>query len=242
MTNRREFLQTGVSVTALPLASEFASTSASAYPYLNPIGSFTAIFDDRYTECQTFAKAIGGFGVQVHALNNGDVTDLWARERDALRLRPAPIAGFTQFGPMLVFEQLGKEHRMRMSLRVENQLRDDGSIAHVMTGPPETLALADRMRRQGADWPMLIAALLTHCPTAGSGVEQTIVSPGTTPMPRQTSVSRDAPAPESVIHYYTPQGIREGHGIPWDGPLYFWVIVPGAPEHAGPGISAPVIF
>jgi hypothetical protein len=34
---------------------------------------------------------------------------------------------------------------------------------------------------------------------------------------------------DSVIHYYRQFAIQEGRGIPWDGPLFSWVLAPGAP-------------
>lgn len=33
--------------------------------------------------------------------------------------------------------------------------------------------------------------------------------------------------PETVIHYYTSASIRDGQGVPWDGPLFSWLIAPG---------------
>ena len=36
-------------------------------------------------------------------------------------------------------------------------------------------------------------------------------------------------APESVIHYYRQFASQEGNGVPWDGPLFSWVLAPGAP-------------
>lgn len=228
MTNRREFLRTGVSVSALPLANGLLSPNASARTGENSKTLHKAIFDDRYTECRTFAKTIGRFGVRPHALKNGDVTDLWAGELDRLRGRPAAIAGLTQFGPMFVFEQIAREQRMRVRLRVEHRVQSDGTIAHVTTGPEETLAFAERLRTRVADWPALMAMLLTRCCSDASiPAERTIVMPGARPRLRQ-AVSSGAPAPESVIHYYTPQGIREGRGVPWDGPLFSWVIAPDA--------------
>jgi hypothetical protein len=226
MTNRREFLQTGVSVSALPLTTGLLSPARAAHIEVNSTSLHKAIFDDRYAEARSFADAMGRFGVPVHALENGDVTDLWCSERDSLRRRrQAAIAGTTQFGPMFAFEQLGREHRMRVVMRVEHQARGDGTIAHVMTGPPQTLALADDLRLRGADWPVLMAALLAHCYSDGSPrVEHTMVMWGADPVLRQIPRPRGKPAPESVIHYYTPHAIREGHGVPWDGPLFSWVI------------------
>jgi hypothetical protein len=232
MTNRRQFLHTGVSMSALPLAGGLLSPDVHARNELSYVPLQRAIFDDRYAESRNFGDAMERFGVPLHGLRNGDVTELRHGAPGLFRRKPpAGIAGTTQFGPMLVFEQFGRGHRMRVALRVEHRARDDGTIAHVMTGPPATLALAERLRVQGVAWPELMAVLVTHYRADGSTlVERTMVMPGPRPALRQTGTPHRAP--ESVIHYYTPLAIREGHGIPWDGPLFSWVIVPAA-ERAG---------
>jgi hypothetical protein len=229
MTNRRQFLRTSVSVSALPLANGLLSRESFARTGAG-IRIHKAIFDDRYVEARIFAEAMGRFGVPVQPLENGDVTDLWRSARDALRRRrQAAIAGTTQFGPMFAFEQLGREHRMRVVLRIEHQARDDGTIEHVMTGPPETLALAEDLRLQGADWPVLMAALAAHCRSDGCApAEHCAVTAGAPPILTKPRSRRGKPGPESVIHYYLPHAIREGHGVPWDGPLFSWVIAPPA--------------
>jgi hypothetical protein len=232
MANRREFLQTGVSVTALPPAiNALLSGVASARAEGDNAVLHKAIFDDRYAEGRAFAAAIGRFGVPLHALRNGDVTDFWYDELDMLwRERPAAIAGSTQFGPLFALERLASERGMRVALRVEHQVRPDGTLAHVMTGAPETLALAERLRVERIDWPLLVAALLTHCRAdCRAPVEHTVVMPGEAPALQTASVPLGSPrAPHSVIHYYTPKAIQEGRDVPWDGPLYSWVIAPAA--------------
>jgi hypothetical protein len=229
MTNRRQFLQTSVSVSALPLANGLLSPESSARTG-GGLRLHKAIFDDRYVEARIFAEAMGRFGVPVQALENGDVTDIWRSEQDALRRRrQAAIAGTTQFGPMFAFEELGREHRMRVVLRVEHQAQGDGTIEHVMTGPPETLALAEDLRLQGVDWPVLMAALAAHCRSGGCApAEHSAVTSSARPLLRKPRSRRGKPEPESVIHYYMPHSIREGHGVPWDGPLFSWVIAPAA--------------
>lgn len=231
MTNRREFLRTGVSVSALPLTNGWLSPDALARNEGDDVPLHTVIFDDRYAEARSVAESIGRFGVSLRSLESGDVTDLWYREPDLLeRSPPSAIAGITQFGPMLVFEQLGKDRRMRMALRIEHRVRSDGTIAHVMTGPRETLTLAEQLRLERADWPALMAALLTHCRTDSSApIERTLIVPAAKPMLQATTPQSSSARPESVVHYYMPQAIQEGHGVPWDGPLFSWVIAPAAP-------------
>lgn len=237
MTNRREFLQTGVAVSALPLAADGllfpeSATAAVAPGARRDIGLYKAIFDDRYAEGRRFAEQAQRFGAPVRALTSGDVTDFWYDELDLLwRRTPAAIAGLTQFGPMFVLERLAHERGLRTAMRIEHQLRDDGSLAHVVQAPPESVALMEGSELARADWPALAAALATHCRAdCATLANATAVAPGAKrPLP-------DAPradGPESVIHYYTPLAIREGQGVPWDGPLYTWVLAPRADLHQG---------
>jgi hypothetical protein len=219
-----------VSVTALPLTANglLSPDLAFARTEGESIAIHKAIFDDRYAESQVFAETLGRFSVPLCAIENGDITKLWYDELDLLwREKPIAIAGSTQFGPMFALERLATERGMRVALRVEHQVRADGTVAHVLTGPAETMALADYLRQQGADWPVLMAVLAAHCHTdAAAPVEHTMVMPGAKPVLRPTPASPRASAQASVIHYYTPQAIREGHGVPWDGPLFSWVIAP----------------
>jgi len=39
------------------------------------------------------------------------------------------------------------------------------------------------------------------------------------------AAAMQAPGP-SIIHYYTPLAVAQGHGSALDGPLYSWVVAP----------------
>jgi hypothetical protein len=234
MTNRREFLQTGVSVSALPLVTNgfLSSADASVRIRRNNLRLHSAIYDDRYAAGLSFADAVGGFGTPVRALKNGDVTDLWYGELDLLwRERPTAIAGLTQFGPMFVLEQLGRGRGLRSVLRVEHQVLENGELAHVMTGAPETLTLAKRLASQGLDWAVAAAVLASHCSgECPAPATETITLPGTKPaLTRAGGGGGAVTVPETVVHYYKSIAIQQGAAVPWDGPLYSWVIAPAAP-------------
>lgn len=237
MTNRREFLQTGVAVSALPLAADGllfpeSATAAVAPGARRDVALHKAIFDDRYAEGRLFAHEARRFGAPVRALANGDITEFWYEELDLLwRQAPVAIAGLTQFGPMFALERLGNERGLRIAMRIEHQPRDDGTLAHVVSAPPESVALMERAEAARADWPTLMAGLATHCRAdCGAPTNRTVVAPGL--KPPQVEEPR-AGGPESVIHYYLPLAIREGRGVPWDGPLFTWVLAPKADLQQG---------
>ncbi len=232
MTNRREFLQTGVTVSAMPLAINgllSAGTAAARGAGTAPV-LHTALSDDRYAEGRRFAEALGEIGVRAVALRDGDVTEPYLALAALWRERPAAVAGLTQFGPMFVLERLGFEHGLRVVLHVEHRVSGDGELEHSITGAPQVIALAEALQRQGVEWPVLFAALAR---AAGDGrgprTERAIRTAGARPKLSRGEDPRDPfGVPESVIHYYRPIALRHGYGIPWDGPLFTWVIAPAA--------------
>src|SRR5688572_20001568 len=214
MPNRREFLQTGAVVSAIA-ANGVIAHSASATGAPAPIALGRALYDDRYAEGRRFAAVAGAQGVATRALDDGDITrpleeleQLWQRE-------PVAVAGFTQFGPMLVIERLAAERGMRLALRVEHRGAADGTLTHRFTGPRETLALAAGFEALH-DWPGLIAALACRVGADDSPQRSSmLVTAGLAPvLPRNTGS-----LPSSVIHYYTPLAEQQGYGPALDGPL-----------------------
>lgn len=232
MTNRREILQTGMSVPAWPLAlNGLLSSNASARIAEDSVTVRKVVFDGRYTQGRAFADAVAGLGVPVTTLDEGDVTRIWDELDRLWRNTPMAIAGLTQYWPLFALERLASERGLRVVLRIEHEPRADGTLAHIMTGPSETLAMAAHLGRQDVAWPVLTAAVLTHCRADGRGsVERTIVTRADGPTlerasgPAVSSLQRA----ESVIHYYTPQAIQEGRGVARDAPLLSWLIAPRA--------------
>jgi hypothetical protein len=237
MTNRREFLQTGVAVSALSLAIDSlpAAAASASTADARRVAPYKAIFDPRYSEGRTFAQAAGALGIPIRAIEEGDVTDYWYDELDLLwRQGPVAIAGLTQFGPMFVLEQMANERGMRVVLRIEHQARPNGTFAHVMSAPAETVALAARLIEQGTHWPSAMAAAAARCPANLSAkLTHTIVT--TVPAPELERVSDVVP--ERVIHYYATDALQRGHGVPFDGPLFTWVIAERARVAATHGDS-----
>lgn len=122
MPNRREFLQTGAVVSAIAINGVFAG-DAGAIAGRPSLPLRWALYDDRYAEGRSFAAAAAAQGIATRALDAGDITRFWYDELDVLwRREPAAIAGLTQFGPMLVVEQLAAEARMHLTLRGEHPI------------------------------------------------------------------------------------------------------------------------
>jgi hypothetical protein len=223
MTSRREFLQTGAAVSAFAMNGLVARSAAATSAVAANAALHRAIYDDRYAECRLFAEAAARQGVASRAIANGDVTDFWYRELDLLwRERPVAIAGSTQFGPLFVLEQLARERGLRVAMRVEHRPRAEGTIAHVISAPGETIRFAEQLRSAGLEWPALMAAVACRCrDDASSLASVTMATPGTKP---ELTLESDAKRYASVTHYYTPRAVQQGYEVALDGPLYSWVI------------------
>jgi hypothetical protein len=221
MPNRREFLQTGAVVSAIA-ANGVALREAEAGGGPWPVTLARAVYDDRYPEGRRFAAVVGAQRVTARALDNGDITQFWSEElRPLWQREPLAIAGFTQFGPMFVVERLAADYGMRVTLRVEHRSGVGGTVAHLLEGPRETLALAADFEAQ-TDWPGLMAALACRVgvdDSARRNAELETTQPAPSLPPSET-----AAAP--FIHYYTPLTEQQGYGTGLDGPLYSWVVAP----------------
>jgi hypothetical protein len=224
MTNRRDFLQTGAAVSALAMngllpAHAVGAAAASSKPPLHEV-----LYDDRYAEGRLFAATTRQHGVPARALDDGDPTGLWHGGIDLQwRAAAAVVGGITQDGPLLVLQQLARDCGMRMALRVAHRPNADGTLAHLITAPRETIMAARTLGAARLEWPALFAILACRC-AAAVGPPETFVlaTPGARPALR---MDRPDERP-SLIHYYTPRRLQEGYGVDIDGPLNSWVLAP----------------
>jgi hypothetical protein len=226
MTNRREFLRTGAAVSALAMNGLVARDATAAGGERATESLHKAIYDNRYVESLRFAAYVAEHGVAVRAIANGDVTGLWYDELDLLwREQSIAIAGSTQLGPLFVLETLARERGLGVVLRVEHHPQPNATIAHVITAASEVIAMAERLSSPALEWPALMATLACRCQTAsGRLATATFLTPGKAPM----LTLEAAPASESLVHYYTPMAVQQGHEVPLDGRLVSWVIAPAA--------------
>jgi hypothetical protein len=212
-------------VSALPLTMhELVSPVAATTAAQGAVFVRHAIVDGRYAEARIFAHELGRRRVPAEGLDDGDVTRVYERLDLCWRSDRFAVGGMTQFGPMLVVEQLARDRGLRVALRIEHALRTDGTLAHTITAAPETIALFDELAPQPMDWPELAAALVARCRASGAKhAGRTLVTRDAAPA--LTAPASTAPC-ESIIHYYTPHVICEGQAVPRDGPLFTWVVAP----------------
>lgn len=198
MTNRRDFLQIGLTASTL---STF-TPSLSALPLVAAgaprIPLYKVVYDRRYRDSAAFAQRIAahlatgqyprpevGNGEVLQAIT-GDITPFWYKELDAIwRREPLALAGMTAHGPLFCLERLAWEKGMRVVWRCEHRAQPGGIITHTMSGP-DTMLGASRsgvqsIIRSDSNWSEGVAALLLECPLGQSALgQQTLTAPLTT--------------------------------------------------------------
>jgi len=183
MASRREFLQLGMAALALPISVHppFSSTPPMKPASDTSVGLYKAVFDERFSESVAFAYEVKALGKPVVHGIKGDITDLWFHELHARWKRePVAVAGLTGHGAVFCLERLAWDHRMRVVYRGEHQRLPDGGMQHLLSGPPSMLREAENLSVSGADWPKLIARLVTRCPVVRPrATTTTIVSAAT---------------------------------------------------------------
>ena len=148
MAGRREFLQVGAVVSALPLVqSAFGHSGAPSPRELRATATAEAlvamwvhkvIFDAELPEGRTFAREAMRLGLPALPFAGGDATDLWYHEIDPLwRRQPLAIAGLTRFGPLFVLERLAWDRGMRVLYRAEQEHSPGHSLYIWVIGPRE---------------------------------------------------------------------------------------------------------
>ena len=148
MAGRREFLQAGLAVSALPLVqSAFGHSGAPSLRESRATATAEAlvgfevhkvIFDAELPESRTFARDAMRLGLPALPFAGGDATDLWYHELDPLwRRQPLAIAGLTRFGPLFVLERLAWDRGLRVLYRAEQERGPDPSVYSWVIGPRE---------------------------------------------------------------------------------------------------------
>jgi hypothetical protein len=159
MTNRREFLQ-AAAISALP-------TVAAATPIIGAQGRslHSIVVDQRRAEGRTFGARLAAAGLTVHAIPEGDVTQVWLRHIDpAWRQQPVAVAGLTQLPVLFCLEQMALGSGLRVVFHAEHIVHPGGETEHSLLRGAEAGDLSARdLTRAGPLWPAVVAnAIATH--------------------------------------------------------------------------------
>lgn len=163
MTNRREFVQTGLALPALSL------TAGAVFPPRTDAGEPATLTLERFVYDVRFAES---YDIGRHAQSRGipaspiadDLMDLWYEDLD-LRWKQAPmaVAGVTMADALFVLETFALDRGMRVVYRGEHGAVAHGRIRHALTGP---VGLLEPLRGLTADaeWEPALADAMARCP------------------------------------------------------------------------------
>jgi hypothetical protein len=197
MLTRRRFLQGAVAASGLAASSTaFANPFAAVTSFAN--GCLTiegAVFEPVYGPSAAFAAGVRHRGLKTFGVT-GDITPVWAELVAKWRRGPAAIAGLTSYMPLLLLEQSGRDHGLRVVFRAEHKVAADGAIMHTLDGPEPMLRAFCKAAEQRINFGSCIASVISLCPEdTGQRAQASLRTPAT-----------------------------EGSGT--DMPLYSWVIAP----------------
>jgi hypothetical protein len=134
MVSRREFVLSGIAISALPALSTMAPARSRtpAEPLLPELALaplYKVIYDRRFAASVIYGEQAARRGLSTHAIN-GDMTGLWYHDlHPRWKQGPAAIAGLTAHGPLFCLERLSWDFQMRVVFRAE---REEGLISWVI--------------------------------------------------------------------------------------------------------------
>jgi hypothetical protein len=162
MTSRREFLG-AAALSALPaIAGSSLSFAAGVGSDRGRSGPHLVLVDARYPQSRNVATRVSRAGAAVHALADGDVTQVWLdRIAPAWQKGPAVVAGLTARPALFCLEQLALSSGLRVVFHAEHVIRVDGRTDHALMRGAESLSLsASELTEAGQRWNARIADVL----------------------------------------------------------------------------------
>jgi hypothetical protein len=177
MQTRREFLQSTLAASALPMAVAMAAradTPPAATDATAPqpgCALYKVIYDARFVASRAFAEHAVRRGLPIHEIT-GDVTAVWFSDlHPRWQKGPAPITGLTAPGALFCLERLAWDHQMRCVFHAEHRCLANGAAEHRClarsVGENRTASGADsvletELEAAGTAWIDLLASRIAH--------------------------------------------------------------------------------
>jgi hypothetical protein len=176
MTNRRQFIRSGValSVVSSPALSAFPGVAFATAA--TTLGLEHCVFDNRFAFAVAVAQHAARAGVRP-AETSGDLTALWYDRLDLEWTRtPTALGGVTTQPGLFVLETLAADYGMRVIYRGRHGVPEDGVIAHSLTGPAALVAQL-RAGSRAPDCARRLADAMTQCPIGAAAVQREFTTP-----------------------------------------------------------------
>jgi hypothetical protein len=180
MTSRREFLEAAALTAALPAiagtplarasipATPVAPANGSAPPSAAANHTFHHIvFDGRYSQAVSAATSLGRAGTSIHALADGDITQVWLDHiGPAWQRGPAVVAGVTARPALFCLEQFALSSGLRVVFHAEHVVHANGRTEHSLLRGADRVGLsASDLARAGEHWSSrIVEALAAYRP------------------------------------------------------------------------------
>ena len=173
MASRRQFIQSGLALSAVSLTGIPAFASRAGDTEVPSLRIERFVFDTRFAAAVELARHAARHGIPL-AETSGDLTDLWYNDLD-LRWKHAPmaLAGITTRGGLFVLETLAADHRMLVVYRGTHEAAKDG-VRHVLSGPARLIARAEE-HSTAPFWERLGRAM-NECPPDGRRVSERMLT------------------------------------------------------------------
>jgi hypothetical protein len=160
--NRRIFLE-AAAASALPAIASARTNHAggpSAVPERGAV--HTVLIDERYAPSRTIGGRLRAAGVEVHAVPDGDLTQVWLQHiGPTWREHPVTVAGLTARPALFCLEQLALGSGLRVVFHAEHVVHEQGRTEHrLLRGAPAAGISTLDLSLAGVLWPSRIAQVI----------------------------------------------------------------------------------
>lgn len=182
MASRREFLQTSAAAVAwLPMSSQALGEGSRPVPF------YKVVYDEGIAPCRAFADEARRLGATLHAIEDGDVRDLWYHDL-YYRWKEGPIvvAGLTLEPSAFNLEILARDGGQRQVFRGDHVLAARTRLDHRLSGPATLVEHTDALGEAGEAWSVQIARVIAQfngrvAPAAARSVRTAVTASTGTP-------------------------------------------------------------
>lgn len=164
MPSRRQFLKGSLATAGLALGgSAFIGRDPAPVPTGARLPLHGVVFEPRLAQSATFAAEARRLGLPTFGIE-GDITPAWTSLVELWRTMPVAVGGLTTLTPLLLLEQSGRDHGLRVAFRAEHRSGRNGLVHHALSGPPDAIGAFGLSARRGRDYGACIAHALIQCP------------------------------------------------------------------------------
>ena len=144
------------------LAEALAANTALQTEVPTRVAVHTVLIDTRHAPGRTVGERLRAAGAQVHALPDGDVTQVWRqRVGPAWRQQPVTIAGLTASPALFCLEELALGCGLRVVFHAEHIVHEEGRTEHrLLRGASAAGITARELPLAGLLWPSRIAQVI----------------------------------------------------------------------------------